>query len=215
MALDITNVLLGILSLILTSIMVSDPPHIENAQREAKRNPVDFTGLVLVGTGLGALQVVLDKGQRDDWFASSFITWAVVISVCALVAFVVWEWHHKHPIVHLNLFRNRSFAVACGVMLIFFIVLLGSTLLIPQFVRLVHRRKSGRDADAGRIRDPAIHAAGRVPGVAHRRALLIDGGPSDSPFSLFHMTNVYAGVDFHTLMMWRIYQPWPRHSYSR
>lgn len=78
------NIPFGVLSLFLTSFMVQDPPHMEKAQRESKRYPVDFVGLVLVGTGLGALQVVLGKGQRDDWFASSFITGFVVISV--------WRW---------------------------------------------------------------------------------------------------------------------------
>ena len=80
----------------------------EKAKREAKRYPVDFIGLVLVATGLGALQVVLDKGQRDDWFNSPFITWLTAISLCALVVFVIWEWNHKHPIVQLHLFRTPA-----------------------------------------------------------------------------------------------------------
>src|SRR5437764_718093 len=84
---------------VLTSYLVQDPPHMQKARREAERSPVDFMGLVLVGTGLGALQVVLDKGQRDDWFNSPFITSFAMASVCALVALVFWEWNQKHPII--------------------------------------------------------------------------------------------------------------------
>jgi hypothetical protein len=88
--------------------------------RSANRSAIRWISLdwVLVGTGLGAMQVVLDKGQRDDWFASPFITGFVVISVCALVTFVFWEWRQKQPIVHLRLFKNSSFAVANLLMLI-------------------------------------------------------------------------------------------------
>src|SRR5262249_2949488 len=74
------NVPFGLLSLFLTSFMVTDPPHMVKAKKEAKRHPIDFAGLVLVGTGLGALQIVLDKGQRDDWFSSSFISALVIVS---------------------------------------------------------------------------------------------------------------------------------------
>jgi len=125
---------IGLLSLSLTSVIVQDTPHLERAKEHAKGAPVDFMGLVLVATGLGMLQVVLDKGQRDDWFASTFITAFSIISACALIAFVFWEWNQKHPIVELHLFKNPSFAVAAALMAIVFASLLGCTVLLPEFV---------------------------------------------------------------------------------
>src|ERR1051326_479985 len=111
------NVPFGLLSLFLTSFMVQDPPHMHKVQRESGKAPVDFTGIVLVATGLGAMQVVLDKGQREDWFHSSFIVVFTLLTLAALSAFAIWEWHHRHPILELHLLRNRNFATANAMML--------------------------------------------------------------------------------------------------
>ena len=164
---------------------------------------------MLIATGLGALQIVLDKGQRDDWFASSFIAWFTLISLCALIAFGFWEWNHKHPIVHLGLFKNRSFAVSCLLMLAFFSVLLGTTLLIPQFAQV----EMGYTAQkAGELLTPggfAILLFMPLVGFLVSRIdarYLIGVGFLVFAVSLFHMTNLYRAVDFHTLMIWRVYQ---------
>jgi DHA2 family multidrug resistance protein len=103
--------------------------------REGTKAPIDFVGLVLIGTGLGARQVVQDKGQRDDWFNSPFITWFATTSAAALIALVFWEWKQKHSIIHLRLFRNSSFAVANVIMLASFASLLATTVLVPQFAQ--------------------------------------------------------------------------------
>ena len=76
------NVPVGMLSLFLTSRMVEDPPWIDDASERAKHSPVDYMGLGLIAVGLGALQVVLDKGQREDWFASHFIQIFTVVCGC-------------------------------------------------------------------------------------------------------------------------------------
>ena len=89
----------------------------------------------MLALGLGALQVVLDKGQREDWFDSHFIVILTAISVAALVAVLFWEWHHAHPIIDLRLFRDRSFATANVLMFSLGFVLWGTTLLIPLFVQ--------------------------------------------------------------------------------
>jgi DHA2 family multidrug resistance protein len=203
------NIPFGFLSLFLSSFMVSDPPHMVRNREEAKRNPVDFMGLVLVATGLGALQVVLDKGQRDDWFASHFILGFVALSACALIAFVFWEWNNKYPIVHLRMFENRSFAVACLLMMVVFAALFGSTVLIPQFAQTV----MGYTAKlAGELLSPGGFAIililpiiGKLVARVDAR-FLIGTGLLISGFSLFHMTDIYAGIDFKSLMWWRVYQ---------
>src|SRR2546430_10888686 len=189
--------------------MVQDPPHMRKAKRESQRQPVDFVGLVLVGTGLGAIQVVVDKGQRDDWFASSFILGFAITAACALVAFVFWEWKQKHPIVQLRLFKNSNFSVACLLMLTAFAVLLGSTVLIPLFAQT----EMGYAAqNVGELLSPgglAFLVLMPIMGflASHIDArYMIGAGLLIVAFSVFHMTNLILNIDYRTLMMWRIYQ---------
>ena len=127
------NVPIGIISLLLTSRLISDPPHLNESRRRSFS--IDYIGLGLLALGLGALQVVLDKGQRDDWFDSHFIVILTTIAVAALVAVIFWEWYHDHPIIDLRLFRDRSFATANMLMFSLGFVLWGTTLLIPLFVQ--------------------------------------------------------------------------------
>ena len=127
------NVPIGIISLLLTSRLISDPPYLN---KERKRSfSIDYIGLGLLALGLGALQVVLDKGQRDDWFDSHFIVILTAVAVAALISVIFWEWRHDHPIIDLRLFRDRSFATANGLMFMLGFVLWGTTLLIPLFVQ--------------------------------------------------------------------------------
>ena len=79
--------------------------------------------------------MVLDKGQRDDWFDSHFIVILTTIAVAALIAVIFWEWRNDHPIIDLRLFQDRWFATANGLMFMLGFVLWGTTLLIPLFVQ--------------------------------------------------------------------------------
>ena len=203
------NVPFGILSLFLTSFMVKDPPHMHQIQRESQRHPVDFTGMVLVGLGLGALQVVLDKGQREDWFASAFITVTTMVALAALIAFVVWEWHQRYPIVHVRLFKKSSFAAANLLMLTLGAALFGTTVLIPQFVQL----ELGYSAtQAGEVLSPGAVAiifimplVGYL--VSHVDArLLIGFGFLTTGLALIHLTHWNLEIDYFTAMMGRVYQ---------
>src|SRR5215471_687233 len=203
------NVPFGILSLFLSNIMVKDPPHLRQAAVQSKRSPVDFTGMVLVGTGLGALQVVLDKGQRNDWFYSSMITLFSVTALAALAAFVVWEWRHQHPIVHVRLFKNPNFAVANLLMLTLGAALFGSTVLIPQFLQV----ELGYTAqEAGEVLSPggfAILVLMPLVGFLVSRVdarYLIGFGLLITALALFQMTNLTLGLDFGTAVWWRICQ---------
>ncbi|HTS60854.1 MAG TPA: DHA2 family efflux MFS transporter permease subunit [Candidatus Acidoferrales bacterium] len=203
------NIPFGILSLFLTNIMVCDPPQMQKAQKTARRTPIDFLGLVLIATGFGALQVVLDKGQRDDWFHSPFITWISLVSAAALAIFIVREWQCRHPIVQLKLFRNRSFAVACILMFIIFAVLLGTTVLIPLFAQI----ELGYTAQkAGELLSPggfAILLLMPLVGYLVSRVdarLLIVFGLFVLAFAAFELTHLTAGIDFQTLMLWRVIQ---------
>lgn len=98
------NIPVGILSLFLTSFMVEDPPAlVERTKRLRGKLSIDYVGIGLLALGLCCLQVVLDKGEREDWFDSRFITAFATISAIALISAVFWEWRHK----------TRSLIFAC------------------------------------------------------------------------------------------------------
>ncbi len=125
------NIPVGIISLILTNRLVEDPPYL----RGRKAGRIDYIGLILIAVGLGALQIVLDKGQRDDWFASSFILTYSIVAVTGLIAAVIWEWRSENPIIELRLLKSRSFFISTCAMFMLGIVLFATTLLLPQMMQ--------------------------------------------------------------------------------
>ena len=130
------NVPVGILSVLMTTLLIVDPPHIiRKSFKQGLR--IDFIGLGLIAVGLGFLQVVLDKGQRDDWFGSHFIVWCTIVTVVALVGAVVWELKSKDPVVELHLLKDRNFAVATFMMYTLGFVLYGTTVLLPIMLQTV------------------------------------------------------------------------------
>ncbi len=131
------NVPVGCLSLLLSGMILEDPPY-QKAQRAARRGQpfrIDLIGIGLIALGLGALEVVLDKGQTEDWLHSPFIVRLAVVAVVSLVAAVIWELRHPDPIVNLRLFRDRNFSFAAIGVFFAFAVLYGSTVLLPQMLQ--------------------------------------------------------------------------------
>jgi DHA2 family multidrug resistance protein len=124
------NVPIGIVSLALISMLIHEKTKAPSAA-ERKNFRIDFVGLGLLAVGLGFLQVVLDKGQRDDWFGSPFIVWGTVTFVVALVAMFIWEWRVKNPVIDLHLFGDRNFAISTFMMYTLGFVLYSTTLLLP------------------------------------------------------------------------------------
>ena len=128
------NIPVGLLSVAMTTMLVKDPPYlIRKTFKTGLR--IDFIGLGLLSLGLGTLQIILDKGQNEDWFGSTFIIRLAVICVISLIAVIIWEWHHKQPVVNLKLLKDRNFTSA--VAMIFFVgfVLYGSTVMLPIFLQ--------------------------------------------------------------------------------
>ena len=123
------NIPVGILAVILIGRFVEDPPYIKNA----KAGKLDGIGLGLLAVWLGALQIVLDKGQEDDWFGAIWIRWAVVIMVIGFVGFLYRQLTHDKPLVRLNVFKNRNFAVGCVLIFLFGGVIYGLVTLLPLF----------------------------------------------------------------------------------
>jgi MFS transporter, DHA2 family, multidrug resistance protein len=201
------NIPVGIISLLLTQRLIQDPPYFK--RRKLSETHIDYIGLGLVALGLGTLQVVLDKGQRDDWFDSHFIVWLTAISVASLVFVIFWEWHHKEPIIDLHLFRERTFATANFLMFMLGFALLGSTLLLPLFMQTLLGYTAERSGLALMPGGFTIMIAMPLVGFLLSRyspRYLMMFGLSMLSFSLFHMTTFDLGVDFHTVTIARMYQ---------
>ncbi len=128
------NVPIGILSVALTSVLIVDPPYmVRRAFKEGLK--IDFLGLGLLALSLGSLQIVLDKGERDDWFSSSFISWLTVIAVSALIGLIVWELSTGHPVIDLRLLKDRNFSVSTFMIFILGIIFYGTTVLLPVLLQ--------------------------------------------------------------------------------
>ena len=124
------NLPVSILGLVLVEAFVFDPPYLH---RTSSR--IDHWGVGMLVTGVAALQIMLDKGQEDDWFASRFIVVMTAVAVAGLLGFVVWELRAREPMVRLRLFRRRTFAVGSSFSLILFFGLYGSIVLLPLFMQ--------------------------------------------------------------------------------
>jgi DHA2 family multidrug resistance protein len=205
------NVPVSIVLFSLIGTMISDPPHLVEERRSLLRRGVrfDYLGFAFLTLGLGFLQVVLDKGQQEDWFGSHFILVASVISAAALVAFVPWELQRKDPIVDLSLLKNRNFAAAVVLMFMLGFVLLGSTAMIP----LLAQDLLGYTATlAGLVISPGGFAIMALMPVVGRLVTAVDSrwliafGLAVSSYALYRMTHLNTQVDYWTLAIDRIIQ---------
>ena len=128
---------IGVVSLILVQIMVTEPPTLirERKERLAGGLKIDWIGFLLVAMALGCLEVVLDKGQREDWFSSDFIIFFSCVSALAFALFIPWELSRPDPIVEIRLFGYRQFATSCAMMMGVGGLLYSTTQLIPQLLQ--------------------------------------------------------------------------------
>jgi len=126
------NVPVGLMSLVLVYFILHDPGP---AGGNGKRRGIDYVGFGLVAIGFGALQIVLDKGQREDWFESRFIQVFTAVAVVAVIVLIVWELNRRDPVVDVPLFRNLNFAVSNVVMFAMGFILFGTTQLLPQLTQ--------------------------------------------------------------------------------
>jgi DHA2 family multidrug resistance protein len=127
------NLPVGLLTLFLVYHFVEDPPYL--ARIKAAGVKLDYIGIGLLALGVGSLQVLLDKGQEDDWFGSGFITTLVITAAVCLIGLVIWEWRQKAPVVDVRLFRNFNFASANLMMFTLGIMLFSSLVLMPLFLQ--------------------------------------------------------------------------------
>jgi DHA2 family multidrug resistance protein len=202
------NVPVGLVSLFLTNRLVSDPPHVRLAKE--RTGGIDYIGLGLIAVGLGCLEIVLDKGQEDDWFASPFVLAMSVVAGVTLVSFVLWERKHKNPVVDVNMFRDRTFAISNVMMLTLGIALFGSTVLLPQYTQVIMGYSAQQ---AGMALSPGgfmvillLPFVGFLVSRVDSRYLIGFGFLALST-SLFYMAgHLYEGIDFRTAIKLRVLQ---------
>ena len=123
------NIPIGIFAIFMILRFVEDPPYIKNA----KPGKIDGIGLGLLAVWLGSLQIILDKGQEDDWFGATWIRWTSALLLISFVAFLVRELTHDKPLVDLRVFRHRNFLIGCILIGIFGGALYGLITLLPLF----------------------------------------------------------------------------------
>jgi len=149
------NIPIGLISLYLTNKFVHDPPAFAE-ERKTVRNAqgklnVDALGIALIAVGSGALEILLDRGQIEDWFGSPFICWCAVIGVGCLTAAVFWELHHPDPVIDFRMLKVRNFAIANVFYFVFGFGLFASTTMIPQLLQQLY---GYRAIDAGLVLGP-------------------------------------------------------------
>ena len=206
------NIPVGVLSVFLTSRLVTDPPAFTEERRRIRasgQGRIDYVGILLLAIGFGCLEVVLDKGQEDDWFGSPFITAFTVISVLALIIAVVWELNHKDPVIDLTLFANRNFAIACLLFFLFGFILFSTTVLVPQLLQSLNNYDA---TTAGMVLTPgaiviiimAPLIVRLTPIVGAKRLIAI--GFSIMAVALWHMSQLDLSADYTTFAQARMLQ---------
>jgi MFS transporter, DHA2 family, multidrug resistance protein len=123
------NIPVGILAIMMIMRYVHDPIYI----RRARVGRIDAIGFGLLAIWLAILQIILDKGQEDDWFSATWIQWGTAILIVTFVAFIIWEWNKHNPLVNLKVFRDRNFAIGCLLIGLFGGVIYGLVTLLPLF----------------------------------------------------------------------------------
>ncbi len=202
------NVPVGLVSLLLTSRVVSDPPHL--AQMRRRSGGIDYIGLGLISLGLGSLEFVLDKGQEDDWFHASSIVGFAIVAGAGLVGFVLWERHHRHPIIDVRMFANRTFASSSLLMLLLGMVLYAPTVLLPTFEQTLmgySAQQAGETLSPGGFTLILLLPVVGVLVAKVDARWLVSLGACMLAASLWYMSReLYAGIDFRTAVLLRIYQ---------
>jgi DHA2 family multidrug resistance protein len=198
------NIPIGLLSLFLTNRFVHDPPSFAKEResvRVAGKLRVDVTGILLIAIGSAALEILLDRGQIDDWFGSSFICWMAAVGAACLIAAIFWELHTPDPVIDFRLLKVRNFAIANVFYFVFGFGLFATTTMIPQILQSLY---GYRAIDAGLVLGPGalvitllapVGAQLVQRGIIHPRVLLF-GAVIVVGISMLHYSHLTLATDY-------------------
>jgi DHA2 family multidrug resistance protein len=198
------NIPIGALSLFLTQRFVHDPPAYAEERKTVRVNGklrVDGIGIALIGLGSAALEILLDRGQIDDWFGSTTIVWCFAIAITCLSAAVFWELRVADPVIDFRLLKVRNFAIANLFYFVFGVGLFASTTMIPQILQSLY---GYRAIDAGLVLGPGAFVITLLApvgaqlvqrGVIHPRILLF-GAVMVVGISFLHYSHMTLATDY-------------------
>ena len=204
------NLPVGAAALTLIWFLVDEPQAVKDDTAQFRRNFIpDWLGFLLVAATFGCLQVVLDRFQEDDGFASNLIVAFFIVFVCSAIFLVLWEWQHPQPVFDVKLFKVGSFGAANMVMLLVGITLFSTTQLIPQFAQNLLQYDAlaaGKTLALG-----GLAAAVMMPfaGIAATKLppwLLVGLGLVCTGLALIHTGDLNGQISFYDLSMSRVYQ---------
>ena len=209
------NIPIAILSLFLTHRLIEDPPAIKEEVMAARRGgfKLDYTGFGLIALTFGSLEVVLDKGQQDDWFSSHFIVSFLAVTVIGLICLVIWELRQERvgskPILDLRLFVRRNFSVSFLMMFVLGFTLYATTVLLPQLLQSLMgytAESAGMAMSSGGL---ATIICMPIVGILISRVdgrYLIMFGFASIAIALYHMTSLNLQMSFRYAAVLRFYQ---------
>jgi DHA2 family multidrug resistance protein len=204
------NIPIGLLSLFFTNRFVSDPPSFAEERKTVRkigadgkpgRLNVDAIGIALIAVGSGALEVLLDRGQIEDWFGSRLICWLFVIAIGCLSAAVWWELRVEDPVIDFRMLKIRNFAIANVFYFAFGFGLFASTTMIPQLLQSLY---GYRAIDAGLVLGPGAFVITLLAPVGaqlvqrkiiHPRVLLF-GALVTVGISMIHYSHLTLQTDY-------------------
>jgi len=200
------NLPIGILAVLMCLNNVFDPPYQKRWQKGEK---VDSVGIALLCLGIGSLQIMLDKGQQEDWFQSGFIVTLTCIAAFCLILLVFWELRQKSPVLDLGIFRDRSFVAGNMIMFLAFFGFFGSIVLLPLYLQTLMGYTS---FNAGLVLGPGglltllmLPLVGKLTKSIDSRFLL-GLGLLILSFSVYYMSGFNLTMDFSTAVTGRVIQ---------
>jgi DHA2 family multidrug resistance protein len=205
------NVPFGIISLSLVQWLLVEPDVLERERHERLRHGlrIDYIGVILVALFLGCLEIVLDKGQQDDWFSSGFIDFFAIVSLISFLLFVPWELSHDDPVVDVKLMLNSQFATSFSVMLSVGAVLFGSTQILPQLLQTTFDYSallSGLALMPGGLAMLVMMPVSGFLSNVIQPKYLISFGMTMIALSMWHMTSLPPDASFGFFAWARVFQ---------
>jgi MFS transporter, DHA2 family, multidrug resistance protein len=205
------NAPIGVISLLLVQWLVTEPEILKRERRAlwAGGLRIDWLGFALAAVALGCLEIVLDKGQREDWFQSNFIILFSVVAIVSLVLFIPWELTRKDPIVEIRLLGHRQFGTSFIMMMSVGAVLFSSTQLIPQLLQTNFAYTAMLSGLAlmpgGLAMLLMMPIAGQVTGYVQPKYLMAFG-MFVVALSMWHLTSLTPTAGFDFFSWARVYQ---------